>query len=1111
MVGGQLDTIRRHVRRLGGADEETDRQLLERFAARRDEQAFALLVRRHGPMVMGLCRRALRHPQDVEDAFQATFLVLARKAAAVRWGESVGGWLCAVAQRVAAKARCAAARRLAGEKEAAMKSGAPAGAEVVGDELHGAVYEEVGRLPEKYRLPVVVCCLEGRSHAEAAHLLGWPLGTVKGRLARARSLLQSRLARRGLAPGAIALAGGSATASVPPSLAEATARAARLFVTTPSAVSASAASLARVVLRAMPAGRAAWGAVLALMTGLLAGGVALSARISRYADDAPGSPRAAPQAGEAPTRIEVADGPLPPQAVMRLGAVRPFRPGSRVEGAAFSPDSRVLALACQRGLGLWDAATGKELRRLKEGWGADGVAFSVDGKTLVSHSHTGELVQFWTSTGKELRTFRIGVWVRCAALSPDGKALVVGCEDGTVRFWDVAAGKERLKRKGHKDPVASVAFSPDGATLASGSFDSTVRLWDVASGRELRRMDTPALPGARGWVARVLFSPDGRAVVCSHGDGIIRVWDAGSGKELRQLRGHGEMVVDLAFAPGGKVLFSGSHDRTIRVWDFAAGRELRRFTGWGQQSGVLSLALSPDGKSLASWGGIHTVRLWDADTGRERLHGKGHQDEVVKVRFTPGGKGLVSWGRDRTVRSWDLATGAERAADAGSNWVHYDDGVALSPDGKLLAVGSQEALQLWETATGKRMHRLAGNEEWVYALAFTPDGKTLATSGTGKTVRLWDVAGGKERRRWAVPEEVRVLTFSPDGTVLASGGGTNAVRLWDANTGKELRRLDGHAEGPPLLHHTDRPTLAVFTPDGRHLLTGRRDDPLLRLWEVAGARLVRTFRLPDPQQGNVGLFAAAFSPGGRVLACSTLEGDVLMWETATGREVGRFRGHADCVRWLEFAPDGRLLASASSDATVLLWDVTGRLKDGRLPAADLPPGRGEALWAELSGADAAKARRAVWELVAAGERALPLLGKHLRPAAAADPRRVARLLADLDGGRFSVREKATRELEELGSAAEPALRRALDERPSVETRRRVVEILAKLDPGAPAQVGLLRGVEVLELMDTAGARRLLEELARGDARAWLTRESGHAHQALRIASTGLRRTPRTTG
>ena len=189
----------------------SDAELLDRCArSERDEAAFTALVERHRAMVLRVCRGMLGDPNAAEDAAQATFLVLARKAGSVRRGETIAPWLHGVAVRVSAKMRVVAARRRKHEQIAAERRGerwTPAPVDDIGPLLH----EELGRLPEKYRAPVVLCHLDGLSHEEAARRLGWPVGTVRGRLARARDRLRDRLKRRGLAPSAGFLAALSGT------------------------------------------------------------------------------------------------------------------------------------------------------------------------------------------------------------------------------------------------------------------------------------------------------------------------------------------------------------------------------------------------------------------------------------------------------------------------------------------------------------------------------------------------------------------------------------------------------------------------------------------------------------------------------------------------------------------------------------------------------------------------------------------------------------------------------------------------------------------------------------------------------------------------------------
>jgi RNA polymerase sigma factor (sigma-70 family) len=228
----------------------TDGQLLERYAVHREPAAFAALVRRHGPMVFGLCRRVLGDPHAAEDAFQATFLVLVRKATALDRRRPLGNWLYTVAYHAALKARASSAHRVQREAQAARPEAVEPADGAESAELRCLVDAELSRLPDKYRQPLVLCYLQGQSHEEAAAQLGWPSGTVKGRLARARDLLRDRLARRGLAFTATALTATIvapvSAASVSVGLVERTVEAAIAgSLTTPAAI------IAKGVLQAM--------------------------------------------------------------------------------------------------------------------------------------------------------------------------------------------------------------------------------------------------------------------------------------------------------------------------------------------------------------------------------------------------------------------------------------------------------------------------------------------------------------------------------------------------------------------------------------------------------------------------------------------------------------------------------------------------------------------------------------------------------------------------------------------------------------------------------------------------------------------------------------------
>jgi RNA polymerase sigma factor (sigma-70 family) len=261
MARGVSSSLVSYIRRIASSGHEAgsdDRELVQRFVAERDEGAFEALLRRHGPMVLGVCQRLLANPSDAEDAFQVTFLVFLRKVSSLSRRELVANWLYGVAHRTALKARGREAQRRGHYKRFVVNSEMKASDEATWRDLRPIVDEEVRRLPAKYRSPIVLCYLQGKTLMEAADQLGWPVGTVSGRLSRARDLLRRRLTRRGLAVSSGLLAmhlSQSTSSAVSPALILATLRSAALVIAAPAAatgtISPSVVALMKGVLQAM--------------------------------------------------------------------------------------------------------------------------------------------------------------------------------------------------------------------------------------------------------------------------------------------------------------------------------------------------------------------------------------------------------------------------------------------------------------------------------------------------------------------------------------------------------------------------------------------------------------------------------------------------------------------------------------------------------------------------------------------------------------------------------------------------------------------------------------------------------------------------------------------
>jgi RNA polymerase sigma factor (sigma-70 family) len=1088
MTNPSLGCVLHHLRQAAApsAEQQSDSELLHAFVSRRDEASFAALVRRHAALVLRVCRHVLGHEQDAEDAFQATFLVLARKAASIHKQASLASFLHGVANRLSLRAKRDAARRRLHESHAPVHSAGDNAADLAWREVQALVEEEIAWLPERYRTPFILCHLQGLGRAEAARVLGVKEGTVWSRLTQARRRLQTRLARRGVvlsaALAALALSDESCRASAH-RLAAAAAR-----LASGASTSARVAALAQASWQPLAASKLKLALTSLTILLTMAGGGAIRLALTPDREQSAATPAKAsdaPKVEEA--RTDRRGDPLPPGAIARLGTIR-FRHGYHVVSVAFSPDGKTItAGGAGRAVTLWDAATGKEkgqlLNSLRE---VRGVAFSPDGKMLAAIG-PGDAVIYLvdTSTGAELRRLQEQSGIHCIAFAPNGKHLATGSVGGVVRLWDPATGAERLHRSGDCGRIHAVAFSPDSKLLAYAGEDGTIRLWNGSFADEPRPLE-----GHVKDVSSLCFSPDGQHLASAGLDGTIRLWTVTTGKQLRTLGDKREAAIAVTFSRDGELLASSHRDGTLALWDPRTGRKLR---GWpAHASPAATVAFSPDGKMLASGGAWESdVRLWNVADGKELHAADGPHGPVELLRWSADGQTLLSAGRERRVVWWDLKTGAPRRQvySPAPDWTAF----TLAADGKTLAIGClmDRTVRVGDL-NSDRLPRVLGEQDvLVRAIGFSPDGRLLATGGRDTPIHLWDVMEAKKLRTLGeTGDMVGCLTFSPDGKSLAYGrsrigneADTKTLRLMDVATGKELRSFDGGGYVPAVCFSPDGATLAAW-----HDMP---DKHLVRLWDVATGR--ELCRYVGHQAGG---WALAFSPDGKLIASgggdvARRDNAVHLWEAASGRLIRRFDGHHSGVSSLAFSPDGCKLASGGGDATILIWDATVRPRQPVRTEKEL-----EACWETLASEDAARAYEAVCSLAAAPERALPILEKHLHPVPRPDAATVARLIADLNSDDFAVRQKAGEELGKLGEAAVVPLRKALADKPALEVRRRLQQLIDQAQSRGGDWLRRLRAVQALERMHTPRARHLLESLAAGAPGASLTEDAKAALRRL---------------
>jgi WD40 repeat protein/serine/threonine protein kinase len=640
----------------------------------------------------------------------------------------------------------------------------------------------------------------------------------------------------------------------------------------------------------------------------------------------------------------------PPELVAVLGDSRMKDPAS-VKSIAFSPDGKRLAAggfvpsSDHIPIRIWSVDTGELLLSIEDDdthKDVKCVRFSPDGKVLAGTAMFA--VNLWNAeTGRLVKKLDAPsqAFVKSLSFSRDGKQLAAGGgssgEPGNVIVFDLETGRG-VERARHSHEIFSVCFSPDGKHVASGGgkhYKAKERAELVVSDASGQVRDRAS---HKDEVHSVAYSPDGTLLASagSWDDKTIKIWEPNTLKELRTLTGHGSHINEVQFHPDGKRLAAIDYDGKVIIWDVEKGTQLQSFQA--MQFGDC-VCFNPKGTLLAAAGGFDhdAIRLWDLASGKELFPPRGHTTPVVSLRVAPDRRQIIStspsqyrthhsWPDDEDIiKWWDVATGQElRSSPVIRGAARPLARRGVSPDGKYevcLDWVTKEPDSLVVRTCETRAEKISVKGRFAGAFCFSPDSKCLAAvMHHPDVIKAWDVQTGTEvwtsppytpatspppagtsEPRDPGPASPRILVCSPDGSLLAGDSrvaDAPAIKVWDTATGKELWTITG-------LDYS--PTSLAFSPDGTRLVTTERDesdDPprtRIRILEARSGKVIAQLKAALARTSSI-----CFSPNGRLMAGPGLDGTVVVSDASTGKLVRTIK-LASRTRCVVFGDDRNLV------------------------------------------------------------------------------------------------------------------------------------------------------------------------------------------------------------
>ncbi|KPQ39188.1 MAG: WD40 repeat protein [Phormidium sp. OSCR] len=499
---------------------------------------------------------------------------------------------------------------------------------------------------------------------------------------------------------------------------------------------------------------------------------------------------------------------------------------------------------------------------------------------------------------------------------------IAGTASGQVHLWSFEDGKEECIRnyKAHADWVWALSFSPCGNYFASGGGDKQVKLWNVDSGDWIR-----VNVGHSGRVRSVVFSPDGKYLATGGEDRDIKLWNTHTSELEKVFRGHRTWANALAFSPDGSVLACGSQGTNVRFWNVSTAQQLHFFTDYPKP--INRVKFSPNGKLFAICGDFSEV--WLLDTGNwqcvKKLGTKSYKGRIRDISFNPDGQFILGCCADGVIRGWDINTGELYSLkDFSRNNKKPLRSIAFNSkleNQQILCGGEDQTLQMWDFSSLTCLKTIYGYTNPIWAVTFSPNNSLLVSGDEDHALRIWNFeqdSRGTEKIESDLlgthENLVRVLSFSYNGSLLASGSYDGTVKIWDISS-KKLINMKKQDE------NRDRVIGVAFHPTDPILAISYYYGEKVNIWDYETNELVHRLHLSNPNGEPTRARDVSFSPDGYILAISSEEHYIRLWNLQENRYLNHLDGHMDAVWSVSFNRDDGTLASCDGSGGIRIWNI----------------------------------------------------------------------------------------------------------------------------------------------------------------------------------------------